>query len=161
MDAIQAYSVHTRGRVTREASAEEDAHRDLLLFMELLMNLLSKDIIDLSPFASEGTPISASEVNLKLVFDIVLLSFIIQQFQVCLHGLNLLMPLMNAELLRFPQLCWNYYKLITFTCEICPAKMISIPPEMLSNLFASLQLGMNSFGSDVANFCFEFIQVYF
>jgi len=63
LDAIQAYSVHTRGRITREASAEEEAHRDLLLFMELLMNLLSKDIIDLSPFASEGTPISASEVQ--------------------------------------------------------------------------------------------------
>ena len=27
------------------------------------MNLLSKDIIDLSPFAAEGTPISASEVQ--------------------------------------------------------------------------------------------------
>lgn len=30
---------------------------------------------------------------------------------------------------------------------------------MLLNLFASLQLGMNSFGSDVASLCFEFIQV--
>ncbi len=62
LSSTQAYAAHTSGRVTREASAEEDAHRDLLLFMELLMNLLSKDIIDLSPFASEGTPISASEV---------------------------------------------------------------------------------------------------
>lgn len=139
LSATQAYATRTSGRITRETSAEEDAHRDLLLFMELLMNLLSKDIIDLSPFASEGTPISASEV--------------------CLHGLNLLMPLMNAELLRFPQLCWHYYKLITFACEICPAKIVSLPSDMLSNLFASLQLGMNSFGSDVAAFCFEFIQV--
>jgi hypothetical protein len=69
------------------------------------------------------------------------------------------MPLMNAELLRFPQLCWHYYKLITFACEICPAKIVSLPSPMLSNLFASLQLGMTSFGSDIAAFCFEFIQV--
>ena len=62
LSSTQAYASHTSGRVTREVSAEEDAHRDLLLFMELLMNLLSKDIIDLCPFASEGTPISASEV---------------------------------------------------------------------------------------------------
>ena len=82
-------------------------------------------------------------------------------WQVCLHGLNLLMPLMNAELLRFPMLCRHYYKLITFACEICPEKMLTIPADMLANLFASLQLGMNSFGSDVAALCFEFIQVQF
>lgn len=69
------------------------------------------------------------------------------------------MPLMNADLLRFPQLCWHYYKLITFACEICPAKIVSLPPDMLSNLFASLQLGITSFGSDVSTLCFEFIQV--
>ena len=52
--------------MTREASAEEDANRDLVLFMELLMNLLSKEIIDLNPMSSEGTPVTASEV----AFDI-------------------------------------------------------------------------------------------
>jgi len=61
--AIQDYPSHTSGRLTKEVSAEEDAHRDLLLFMEFLMNSLSKDIIDLIPFSSEGTPISASEVK--------------------------------------------------------------------------------------------------
>jgi len=66
---------------------------------------------------------------------------------------------MNAELLRFPLLCWHYYKLITFACEICPAKIVSLPPDMLSNLFASLQLGLTTFGSDIAALCFEFIHV--
>jgi len=32
------------------------------------MNLLSKDIINLSPFSSDGAPISASEVNIFLVY---------------------------------------------------------------------------------------------
>lgn len=66
LGTVQAYAAHTRGRVTREASAEEDANRDLVLFMELLMNLLSKDIIDLSPFSNEGTPVTASEVTFPL-----------------------------------------------------------------------------------------------
>jgi len=43
--------------------------------MELLMNLLSKDIIDLSPFSSEGTPISASEVK-TLFFSLLYFEFI-------------------------------------------------------------------------------------
>lgn len=41
------------------------------------MNLLSKDIIDLSPFAAEGTPISASEVQSYILFlYIVYISYI-------------------------------------------------------------------------------------
>ena len=79
--------------------------------------------------------------------------------QVCLHGLNLLMPVMNAELLRFPALCSQYFKLITFACEICPTKIASLPTDMLANLFASLHLGLTSFGPDIATQCFDFIQV--
>lgn len=66
---------------------------------------------------------------------------------------------MNAELLRFPQLCSHYFKLITFACEICPAKIASLSPDMLSSLFASLQLGLESFGPDIGVLCFDFIQV--
>ena len=69
LDTIQAYASHAGGgggcvvRLTRETSAEEDTNRDLLLFMELLMNLISKDLMDLCPFASDNAPISASEVS--------------------------------------------------------------------------------------------------
>ena len=42
---------------------------------------------------------------------------------VCLYGLNTVMPLMTAELLRFPALCSRYFKLITFLCEITPTRV--------------------------------------
>jgi hypothetical protein len=47
VEAIQMYASHNRGRVEKEA--EEEQFRDLLLLMELLTNLLSKDFIDLAP----------------------------------------------------------------------------------------------------------------
>ena len=75
---------------------------------------------------------------------------------------ELFLPLMNAELLCSQLLCCPYSKLITFACEICPAQTVSLPLDMLTNLFASLHLGITTFGSsDIAALCFEFIHVRF
>lgn len=49
VDAIQMYADHNKGRKSIEKEAEEEQFRDLLLLMELLMNLLTKDFIDLAP----------------------------------------------------------------------------------------------------------------
>ena len=43
------YAHHHKGRRTVNKEDEEDAFRDILLLMELLMHLLSKDMIDLAP----------------------------------------------------------------------------------------------------------------
>lgn len=49
VDCIQMYANHNRGKRSVEREAEEEQFRDLLLLMELLTNLLSKDFIDLAP----------------------------------------------------------------------------------------------------------------
>lgn len=54
--------------------AEEEQYRDILLFMELLTNLLSKDFIDLSPPDSQDTEDNVTAAD------------------VCLFGLNIIMP---------------------------------------------------------------------
>lgn len=46
------YANHNKGRRTVEKEAEEEQFRDLLLLMELLTNLLSKDFIDLAPLGA-------------------------------------------------------------------------------------------------------------
>merc|ERR1711935_821647 len=87
INLIQVYA-HNNQKITRtiEKESEEEQFRDILLLMELLTSILSKDFIDLAPpdanAPEEG--VSASDV--------------------CLHGLNLIMPLMSAELLKFPSL---------------------------------------------------------
>ena len=65
-----------------------------------------QDFIDLSPPESgtdTGETVTAADV--------------------CLFGLNIIMPLMSAELLKFPNLCLQYFKTITFVCEIYPEKV--------------------------------------
>jgi hypothetical protein len=43
------YAHHNSGKRSVEKEAEEEQFRDILLLMELLTNLLSKDFIDLAP----------------------------------------------------------------------------------------------------------------
>lgn len=51
---VETYVKHNTGRLTEEVNAEEDSFHDMLLFMDLLSNLLTKEIIDLS--SAEGKP---------------------------------------------------------------------------------------------------------
>ena len=79
---------------------------------------------------------------------------------VCLHGLNLVMPLMSAELLKFPSLSLQYFKTITLVCELYPDKICNLNLDLQKNLFASLELGLTGIGVDtVFNLSCEFLQV--
>jgi len=140
---IRTYAERQVGRRTVDKEAEEEQYRDLLLLMELLTNLLSKDFIDLSPPDS-----NADSTETVTAAD------------VCLYGLNIIMPLMSAELLKFPNLCLQYFKTITFVCEIYPEKITTLNADLQKNLVASLELGLISIGVDaVYTLCCDFIQV--
>ena len=131
-----------QGKRTIEKESEEEQFRDILLLMELLTSILSKDFIDLAPPEANAPEegVSASDV--------------------CLHGLNLIMPLMSAELLKFPSLSLQYFKTITLVCELYPDKICNLNPELQKNLIASLELGLTGIGVDsVYTLCCDFIQV--
>eukprot|EP00094_Tigriopus_californicus_P000138 TCALIF_00134-PA protein Name:"Similar to xpo4 Exportin-4 (Xenopus laevis)" AED:0.05 eAED:0.05 QI:354/0.88/0.9/1/1/1/10/107/1127 len=142
VDCIQVYANHNRGKRSVEREAEEEQFRDLLLLMELLTNLLSKDFIDLAPHdpSSPETDVTAADV--------------------CLYGMNIIMPLMTLELLKFPSLCLQYFKTVTLVCEIYPEKISTLNPDLQQNLIRSLELGLTTIGVDnVFTLCCDFIQV--
>ena len=67
---------------------------------------------------------------------------------------------MSEELLKFPSLCLQYFKFITFLCEIFPEKVNGLQAELQQSLVNSLQLGLTSLGVDpVFSLCCDFIQV--
>lgn len=53
---LQVYSKNNQCRKRSDASAEEDQYQDLLLIMELLTNLLSKEFIDFSDTGEPAAP---------------------------------------------------------------------------------------------------------
>ena len=50
---------------------------------------------------------------------------------VCLFGLNIIMPLMSRDLLKLPSLCSQYFKMVTFIAEIYPSKVCMLPEELM------------------------------
>ncbi|KAH0517800.1 Exportin-4 [Microtus ochrogaster] len=87
---LQVYSKNNLGRQRIDVTAEEEQYQDLLLIMELLTNLLSKEFIDFSdtdevfrghePGQAAGRSVSAADV--------------------VLYGVNLILPLMSQDLLK-------------------------------------------------------------
>jgi hypothetical protein len=49
MSVVKAYMANASGRKTIEKDAEEDTYNDLVLLVEMLISLLTKDFLDLSP----------------------------------------------------------------------------------------------------------------
>ncbi|CAM1293141.1 XPO4 (predicted) [Pycnogonum litorale] len=138
---IQVYAKHNTGKENKGINVEEEQFEDLQILMFVLIELLSKDILDFSSFDSSSESSSTNVCGAD----------------VALYGLNIIMPLMTIELLKFPSLCRLYYKLITFACQIYPSKIISLPPNLYNMLLESVQIGLTSFGLDITLLCLEFL----
>ncbi|XP_029458385.1 exportin-4 isoform X6 [Rhinatrema bivittatum] len=142
---LQVYSKNNLGRKRIDVTAEEDQYQDLLLIMELLTNLLSKEFIDFSDTDEVFRGHEPGQATNKSV----------SAADVVLYGVNIVLPLMSQDLLKFPSLCNQYYKLITFICEIFPEKIPQLPEDLFKSLMYSLELGMTSMSSEVSQLCLE------
>lgn len=66
--------------------------------------------------------------------------------RVVLVGLNIVLPLINAELLKFPKLAQLYYSLLSYMLEVYPKAVAELAPQHFASLMASLEWGL--LGSD-------------
>lgn len=135
---IQMYTKCNANRLSIEALQEESNLQDLELIMDLLTFVLSKDCFDLSPQTDEEITVTAADVSL--------------------FGLNFIMPLITVDLLKYPALCSQYYRLIVLINDIYPEKICSLPESLLHQLLESVKLGLSQFGSTVVQACLDFIQ---
>ncbi|XP_071113997.1 exportin-4-like [Haliotis cracherodii] len=142
LSAIQTYSKHNTGkRLVDVSEEEENKYQDILLVMELLTNLLSKDFIDFGE-PDENEPSDGVKM---------------EGADVVMYGLSIIIPLMNAEILKFPTLCSHYFKLVAFLGEIHADKFPKLPPELFKSLMASIELGLSAFSPETTRLCLEVI----
>ncbi|CAG9856511.1 unnamed protein product [Phyllotreta striolata] len=135
---VQAYAKCNQGRLSNETFAEESSFQDLALILDLLTFILSKDYFDLCLTNNEDVTVTASDVSL--------------------FGLNFILPLMTMDLLKYPSLCSQFYKLLVLVNDIYPEKVSNLPPDLLNTLLRSIELGLTNFGSDIVQACLDFIQ---
>ena len=137
--SIQVYAKCNVNRLSMEVFSEETSFQDLVLVMELLTYILSKDCLDLSLFNSnEEAAVTAADVSL--------------------FGLNFIMPLMTIDLLKYPLLCAHYYRFIVLVDDIYPEKICSLPRDMIEKLLRSVELGLTQFGTDIVQASLDFLQ---
>ncbi|CAH0552668.1 unnamed protein product [Brassicogethes aeneus] len=136
---VQNYSKCNANRFTSEAFAEESNLQDLALVLDLFTHTLSKDCIDMYNInTNEETLITASDV--------------------ALFGLNFVMPLMTIDLLKYPCLCAQYYRLLVLINDIYPEKIVGLPQNLRNTMLQSIEIGLTSFGQDAVHNCLEFLE---
>lgn len=102
MNCIQIYAKKNHQRVSLEATGEEDRLQDLMLLLQLMNHLLSKNFMD---FGSDS-PSSDSANQIQ-----------IDAAEVVVYGLESILPLISPDLLLYPNFCLQYYQTITFFLE--------------------------------------------
>jgi methanogenic corrinoid protein MtbC1 len=84
LETIQIYVQCNSNRFTIDPTAEEDSYRDIFLLMRLLTHFLNMDIFNLIDKQNESR---------------------VKPVEVFFDGLNIIMPLITTDLLKFPSVC--------------------------------------------------------
>ena len=122
-DLLKSYSAHhCTSRAITHALEEEQNYNDILCAIQLLIQLGTKDFIDLGG----DSGVDSSQVTDMIFF-----------------GLQQILPLMTQGLLQFPTLCSQYFSLVGFMMETYPDKVGELPFELFEALLESLLFGMS------------------
>nr|CDQ06172.1 Bm7015 [Brugia malayi] len=132
---LELIRVYRDGQFTRykviDVDVEEKAS-DLIILLDILANVLSKD--DLSII-----PLSSSE-------------FATMGSRVALIALEMLLPIMEDDLLKLPSLCRKFYRFILYFTEMAPQTLESLPEALFVSIIECLRHGLRSdFGQEVAD----------
>jgi hypothetical protein len=116
---------------TTEADAVEDqAYNDILIAIQLLINLGTKDFVDA---CSTERGVDSSQVTSMIFF-----------------GLQQILPLMTQGLLQYPSLYSVFFELIAFMTDTYPEIVCVLPFDLFNSLLESLLFGMSHHSPNVA-----------
>lgn len=125
-----------------DPTAEDENMEDLVLLLNLLNALISKNYFDVESENEEEQAINERQAT-----------------EVCVFGIQYILPLITLDLLKYPTLCGKYYQTITFFVETKSHKVCSLQPELLNSILRSIELGLRSFGLEIQSTCLEFLQI--
>uniref|UniRef100_A0A0R3S5N0 Exportin-4 n=1 Tax=Elaeophora elaphi TaxID=1147741 RepID=A0A0R3S5N0_9BILA len=134
---IELIRVYRDGQFTRykviDVDVEEKAS-DLIILLDILANVLSKDVLSISPSSSSDTaefPKSGSRV-----------AYI---------ALEMLLPIMEDDLLKLPSLCRKFYRFILYFAEMTPQSLENLPEALFMSIIECLRHGLKSdFGHEIS-----------
>lgn len=138
MKLVEIYVYFSSGTASAEKMREEIMHDDLSTFIRIVTNILTKDIIEIQ--IVENTTQNC-----------------IAPVDVCMYSLKGLLPIMNVDLLKFPELCTNYFTLLLYACELHAEKICTEPREFILGILATVELGLTTLNT--TRLCCDIIYV--
>ncbi|VDK73552.1 unnamed protein product [Litomosoides sigmodontis] len=134
---LELIRVYRNGQFTRykviDVDVEEKAS-DLIILLDILANVLSKDVLSISPSSSSDTT-----------------EFSKSGGRVALIALEMLLPVMEDDLLKLPSLCRKFYRFILYFTEMTPQSLESLPEALFSSIIECLRHGLKSdFGPEIS-----------
>lgn len=137
IDVVTSYAKCHANRLTSDTLAEETTSQDLLYMVDILTHLLSKDYLDFCPSDSPEYTVKASTHVMR--------------------GFCAIMPFMKPDLLKFPNLCLQYYRLLSHVNEVCQKDMCTLDNGVLVHILQYIELGLSQFGPEITPICLDFI----
>jgi hypothetical protein len=131
-DLLKSYSAHhcsSKRIISVQSMEDEQKYDDILCAIELLIQLGTKDFIDVG---------YSSGVNSNQVTDMIFL------------GLQQILPLMSRGLLQYPHLCTQFFSLVGFMLETYAEKLSQLPYDLFDGLVGSLLYGMSHLDESIA-----------
>jgi len=130
-DLLKSYSSHhcSSNRVIVHSSEEEQKYDDVLCAIELLIQLGTKDFIDIG----DQSGINSMQVSEMIFF-----------------GLQQILPLMTRGLLQYPNLCTQFFSLVGFMLETYAEQIKLLPYDLFDALLESLLYGMSHHDESIA-----------
>lgn len=134
---IRVYVKNNSNRVSLDTDTDPV---DLILVLKLINNLTSKLLFSDDFVGSDETNAQTSEI--------------------CIFGITHIVPLITIDLMKYPDLCLQYYSTITSFVEEKSHIIPTLHPDLLKQLLGSIELGLNSFTSEIECKCLEFLEIY-
>jgi hypothetical protein len=130
-DLLKSYSVQhcSSNRAISHITEEEQKYDDVLCAIELLIQLGTKDFIDVG----DQNGVKSTQVT-EMIF----------------MGLQQILPLMTGGLLQYPRVCTQFFSLVGFVLETYAEQTKLLPYELFDGLLESLLYGMSYHDESIA-----------
>jgi hypothetical protein len=135
-ELLKSYSNHhcSSNRVIVHSAEEEQKYDDVLCAIELLIQLGTKDFLDVG----DQSGVKSNQVT-KMIF----------------FGLQQILPLMTRGLLQYPSLSIQFFSLVGFMLETYAEQVKLLPYDLFDALLESLLYGMSYHDENIAKSSLE------
>lgn len=142
IDILKIYATHNSGRrrISNKAEEDDESHEDISAMLEILTSMMAAEFQGLAKDELSNRKSAAAKAPPGSV-DVA---------DVVFYGVNIVLPLITDDMLKYPRLCRLYTNLISDLLEFFPEKLSQLPPELLASLLKTLTFGIENTFTEVA-----------